>query len=229
MKKNKIIFITVTCLCQVLCLLLLIFMTPEKVPLLAGIHDEIVCISSKWWMLIPIALSAIFIILYLIIKNKNAKLIFSMLEIFICYNNLLAFSFFCAGENFELGMLSEIPISVSIFLPLSLGIFVYGAIIKNIAYKNRLGLISKRTVHTEFIWKQAHITASYYYRLSALILFIVSIVFCFIHLPLIELAIFILGLLIPRILIEINAKKMCDKYDDMKKKHDFNESKKNNK
>ena len=89
------------------------------------------------------------------------------------------------------------------------------------------GVYSKRTITTEFIWKQSQITASYHYRLAGLILLIVSIIFIFVHYPLIELVLFIIILIIPRIVIEVNAKKMSLKYADMKKKYDHAQSKKN--
>ncbi len=140
---------------------------------------------------------------------------------------MLGYSYFCAGTNFELGTTSQIPISLSLFLPVALAVFVYGAIVKNIDYKNKFGICSKRTTTTEFIWKQSQITASYHFRLAGLILLIVSIIFIFVHHPLIELAIFVVFLTIPRIIIEVGANKMSKKYFDMKKKHDHIQSQKN--
>lgn len=204
----------------VICMLLLIFLTPATVPLISGIHDEVIVIGSKWWMLFGAILPLIFMTLYLLTKHKEAKFIAMSLIIFIFYNNLLAFSYFIAGKNLSIGSTSEVPLSTAIFLPISLWIFVYGVNIKNLEYKNKFGICSKNTITTEFIWKQTHISASYYFRLSALILFIVSIVFCFVHHPLIELAIFILTILITRIILEINAIKMTKKYKDMKQKQD---------
>ena len=141
---------------------------------------------------------------------------------------MLGYSYFCTEELFALDMISQIPTSLSLFLPIALATFIYGASIKNISYKSVFGVKSKRTTTTEFIWKQSHITASYNYRLSGFILFIVSIVFIFIHYPLIELAIFFIGLIIPRIVVEVGANKMQKKYLDMKKKYDHMQQKKNN-
>jgi hypothetical protein len=227
MKKNKIIPIVIASLNFCLCLCLLIFLTPNKIPLISGIHDEIVVVGSKWWLLSGIILPLIFLILALSLKGEFSKLIFSELIIFVCYNNMLGYSYFCAGTNFAVGATSQIPISLSLFLPTSLTVFVYGAIVKQASYKNRFGVYSKRTITTEFIWKQSQITASYHYRLAGLILLIVSIIFIFVHYPLIELALFIIFLTIPRIVIEVNAKKMALKYADMKKKYDHAQSKKN--
>lgn len=204
----------------VICMLLLIFLTPASVPLISGIHDEIIVTGSKWWMLFGAVLPLILMTLYLLTKRKETKFIATSLIIFIFYNNLLAFSYFIAGKNLAIGNISEVPVSAAIFLPLSLWLFVYGVNIKNLEYKNKFGICSKSTKTTEFIWKQTHFSASYYFRLSALILFIVSIVFCFIRYPLIELVIFILTILITRIILEIQAKKMSKKYKDMKQKQD---------
>ena len=226
MKKFKLTPIIITSINFVLCLMLLIFVTPNKIPLLSGIRDEIILIGSKWWMLLGIILPIIFMIFTLCLKNKFLKLLFSELIIFTSYNNMLAYSYFCTDTYFAIGTTTQIPASLSIFLPISLAIFIYGATIKNISYKNKFGINSKRTTTTEFIWKQSHITASYHFMLTGLILFIVSIIFIFIHYPLIELAIFIIFAFIPRIIVEINAKKMTLKYNDMKRKHDHLQQKK---
>lgn len=131
---------------------------------------------------------------------------------------MLGFSYFCSEPTILLGDTSKISLALSLFLPLALAIFVYGSIIKNISFKSKIGINSKWTETTEFIWKQSHITASYHFRLSGLILFILSVVFIFINHPLILLALFILGILIPLIVVLNGAKKMTNKYNDMKKK-----------
>lgn len=218
MKKNKIIIILLASLNIIICLPILIWLTPSSVPLIAGIHNEIIVIGSKWWLLIGMILPLVFMTLYLCIKNKNCKLIFSGLLIFVVYNNMLGFSYFCSEPTILLGDTSKISLALSLFLPLALAIFVYGSIIKNISFKNKMGINSKWTETTEFIWKQSHITASYHFRLSGLILFILSVVFIFINHPLILLALFILGILIPLIVVLTGAKKMTNKYNDMKKK-----------
>lgn len=229
MKRNKIIPIVVASLNLVLCLSLLIFLVPNKVPLLSGIRDEIIIIGSKWWLISGLVLPIVFACLACLSKNKLTQLLFSELTIFVTYNNMLGYSYFCTESPFIIGELTSVPASLSIFLPIALATFLFGASIKNISYKNKFGICSKRTTTTEFIWKQSHITASYHYRLAGFLLFIVSIVFVFIHYPLIELAIFVIGLIIPRIVVEVGAKKMSVKYADMKKKYDHVQKKNKNK
>ena len=229
MKRNKIIPIVVASLNLVLCLSLLIFLVPNKVPLLSGIRDEIIVIGSKWWLVSGIVLPIVFACLAVFSKNKLTQLLFLELTIFVVYNNMLGYSYFCTESPFALGELTSVPASLSIFLPIALATFLFGASIKNISYKNKFGIYSKQTTTTEFIWKQSHITASYHYRLAGFLLFIVSIVFVFIHYPLIELAIFVIGLIIPRIVVEVGAKKMSVKYADMKKKYDHVQKKNKNK
>lgn len=229
MKRNKIIPIVVASLNLVLCLSLLIFLVPNKVPLLSGIRDEIIVIGSKWWLISGLVLPIVFACLACFSKNKLTQLLFSELTIFVTYNNMLGYSYFCTESPFIIGELTSVPASLSIFLPIALATFLFGASIKNISYKNKFGICSKRTTTTEFIWKQSHITASYHYRLAGFLLFIVSIVFVFIHYPLIELAIFVIGLIIPRIVVEVGAKKMSVKYADMKKKYDHVQKKNKNK
>lgn len=220
MKKNKIIPITISILNSIICLTLLIFCIPSQIPLLVGIYDEIIAISSKWWLILGIVLPLIFMIFVILNKNKYAQLLFSELIIFVTYINMLAYSYFITSTNVALGIKSEVPLSVVIFLPIALGCFIYGAMIKNIPYKSNFGIKSKRTTTTEFIWNQAHYYGSYYYRLSGLILFLISLVFTFIRYPLIELIIFIIGLITPRIVVEITARQMSNKYKDMKAKHE---------
>ena len=220
MKRNKIIPIVIASLNLVLCLSLLIFLVPNKVPLLSGIRDEIVVIGSKWWLISGIVLPMVVIPIVILTKNDLTRLLFSELIIFVTYNNMLGFSYFCTESPFVIGEITKVPASLSVFLPISLATFLYGASIKNLSYKNKFGICSKQTETTEFIWKQSHITASYHYRLAGFLLFIVSLVFIFIHFPLIELAIFVIGLLVPRIVVEVGAKKMSVKYADMKKKYD---------
>lgn len=229
MKRNKIIPIVVASLNLVLCLSLLIFLVPNKVPLLSGIRDEIIVIGSKWWLIFGLVLPIGFASLAVLSKDKLTQLLFSELTIFVVYNNMLGYSYFCTESPFALGEITSVPASLSIFLPIALATFLFGASIKNISYKNKFGILSKRTTTTEFIWKQSHITASYHYRLAGFLLFIVSIVFVFVHFPLIELAIFVIGLTVPRIVVEVGAKKMSDKYADMKKKYDHVQEKNKNK
>lgn len=220
MKKNKIISITLATTNFIVCLCLLIFLTPSQVPLLVGMHDKIILIGSKWWLILGLAAPLVFMTINLITKNKHLQLSLMELIIFIAYCNMLGFSYFCTESNFAIGNVTKVSISLAIFLPLSLWMFVYGVVIKNISYKNKFGLRSKNTETTEFIWRQTHITASYHFRLWGLILFIVSLIFTALHLPLIELIIFVLGIAIPRIYVEVQAKKMTQKYQDMKSKQE---------
>lgn len=220
MKKNKIISIILASINLVICLSLLIFLSPSQVPLLTGLHDKIILIGSKWWLIIGIIIPIILLIPVVLTKNKYFQLLFTELIIFVVYNNMLGFSYFCTEKEFAIGLVSKIPLSISIFLPLALWIFVYGVSIKNIPYKNRFGILTKNTQTTEFIWKQTHFLASYHFMLWGVILFIISIVFTFLRFPLIELGVFIISLTIPRIYVEIQAKKMSTKYYDMKAKQD---------
>lgn len=228
MKKNRIIPIIIAIFNTILCTLLLIFCIPNVVPLLAGINDEVILLGSKWWLLLGIVFPIILMILLLKTKNNYSRLIFAELIIFITYANMLGYAFFIDASNFSLGMRSEVPLSVVVFIPISLACFVYGAMLKHLPYKSKIGLRSKRTQTTEFIWIQSHLSASYYYRLTGTILFITAIIFTFLHLPLIELIVFVIALIIPRIMVEFVAKKMANKYQDMKAKHEHLQNKKAN-
>ena len=225
MKNNKLIPIIVASVNFALCLSLLIFFTPSQIPIFSGIHDEVLVLGSKWWLILGITLPMLFMTLSLIFKSKYIKLIFNELIIFICYDNMLAYSYFINATKISKGSISEIPLSISLFLPIALSIFIYGSSIKNIEYKNKFGIFSKRTTTTEFIWKQSHITASYHYRLAGFLLFVTSLIFVFLHSALIELLIFVIVIAYPRIYVEISANKMTKKYNDMKRKHDHLQNK----
>ena len=220
MKRIKLIPIIVSAFNAIFCLTLLIFFIPNQVPLLAGIHDKIIVISSKWWLISGIVIPLGFLIAVILSKDRFIQLIFSELIIFVTYINMLAYLYFITTPNIALGMTSEVPLSVAFFIPISLGCFIYGSMLKNLPYKHKIGLVSKRTTTTEFIWNQTHFYGSYYYRLCGIILFAIAIIFSFIHYPLIELGLFIIGLIIPRVIVEFNAKQMTDKYNDMKNKHE---------
>ena len=226
MKKNKIIPIIIACFNTLICSLLLIFCIPNEIPLLAGIHDEIILLGSKWWLLLGIILPLVFMIFLLKTKNNYTRLFFAEFIIFITYANMLGYAFFIDSTSFSLGMRSEAPLSIVIFVPISLACFVYGSMLKHLPYKSKIGLRSKRTITTEFIWIHSHLSGSYYYRIAGLILFVIAIIFTFLHLPLIELIIFVVALIIPRILVEFVAKKMVNKYQDMKAKHEHLQNKK---
>lgn len=228
MKKNKIISIIITSANTLLCLLMLFLYVPNTIPLMAGIHDEIILLGSKWWLIIGIVLPLILMIIMLKLKDNYPRLIVTELLIFIVYANMLGYSFFIDSSSFSLGMRSEVPLSVVLFVPIALACFVYGAILKHLPYKNKLGIRSKRTTTTEFIWIQTHLSASIYYRVTGLILFVIAIIFIFLHIPLIELIIFIIALLVPRIMTECIAKKMSTKYQDLKTKHEHLKNKKAN-
>lgn len=220
MKKNKLLPIILASVNLVICLLLIIFLTPAKVPLIVDFHEKVAVIGSKWWLLIGACLPIAFMVVAISTKGKYLKLVFTELIILVFYINMLGFSYFCAGEGFAIGEQSEVPISLVVFLPIALWLFIYGSIIKNLPYKHGFGVRSKNTQTTEFIWKQTHISASYHFRLWGFILIIVSSVFAFVRYPLIEICLFVVGLIVPRVVIEVNAIKMTKKYNEMAEKQE---------
>jgi len=215
MKENKTIAVIVAALNLVISLILLIFLQFQNVPLLVGIYDEVVYIGSKWWLLIGTILPVIFLIIGFIKNKKTLWTLFTEIIIIIAFENLLAFSYYYDRQSFVLGEISKISLSIAVFVPLSLAIIVYGAILKNIAYKSKFGFYSKNTTSTEFTWKQSHMLASRLMMLAGIILFLCSIGFIFLHLPLVELIIFVVFLLLIRIVVEIQASKMTKKYNDL--------------
>lgn len=219
MKKSKIISIIISFFNLILCWALLIFMTPKSVPLLSGIHDEVIVIGSKWWLIVGTILPFIMLAIATIKNNKITWFWAAEFAIIICYENLLGFSYFCSKTCFCLGEQSQIPLALALFLPIALALFVYCSFLKNMPYKNKFGIYSKRTTTTEFIWKQTHISASRYFLIASMILFVISIVFIFVHLPWLAFILFVFVLFVTRIILEVQAKKMTDKYNDLNRRN----------
>ena len=181
--------------------------------------------------IIGIIVSTLGVVISLLFFNasldNSRKVLINKVLYFITFDHEIMSLFSEATIN---GMFSTSnSLSVEKIKKFNSSMFRLEEMMKDISYKNKFGICSKRTTTTEFIWKQSHITASYHYRLAGFLLFIVSIVFVFIHYPLIELAIFVIGLIIPRIVVEVGAKKMSVKYADMKKKYDHVQKKNKNK
>ena len=191
MKKNNIKIIIAASLNLAVCLTLLILLVPEKVPYLTTPSGNIAVMGSKWFLLLGIVFPLIFATLFVATKKESVKIIMTELIILFLYENMLGYSYFCTETNFIIGEKSLIPTSLSLFMPISVVVLFYGIKLKSMPYKHKLGIYSKHTTTTEFIWKQSHFSASSSYMLVGLLMFIVSIIFTFVNLILVELAIFV--------------------------------------
>ena len=215
MKKNNIKIIIAAALNLAVCLTLLILLVPEKVPFLTTPSGKIAVVGSKWFLLFGIVFPAVFAALFITTKKESVKIIMTQLIILFLYENMLGYSYFCTEKVFVVGTQSLILNTLSLFLPLSIFTFYYGARLKGMPYKHVLGIRSKHTTTTEFIWTQSHITAHHGYMISGFFMFITSMVFVFVNQIIVESLLFVLLFVIPRIYTIREAKKMSKKYNEM--------------
>lgn len=225
MIKNNIITICIGAINLVAAILLTIFCVPSQIPLIVNFSEEIVFLGTKWILLLnAIIPMAIAITLCFTKKYKTAQKIALAISL---YENLLIFSYFCMQSSFEIGTKSMIPLSASIFIPLSLCMLIYASKIKFAPFKSISGIINKYSIQTEFIWSQTQLFAKDAFLLSGLILLLVSIVFVFVRFGYICFAVFAIGILIPYLITLKQSKNMYKKYIYMKNKKDkMNEEKK---
>ena len=202
-------------------ILLTIFAFPNQIPTLVDFSEKVFTLGTKWLMLLcviiptAIALSGIF--------TKNAKLskIFKAIFVLSLYENMLLYSCFSLKSSFAIGELIEIPLSTFLFIPLSVMMMIYGIKIKHIAYASKLGIRTKSTLETEFIWKQMHFLARDVIFATGFILFLLSIVSSFFHYFYIMLIVFVVAIIIDLIIILSQAKSMQKKYLYMKNRQDM--------
>lgn len=223
--NKKIIFIILAIINFLACTLSVIFLLPENIPFLLNLREIIVFQISKWIMLISAILPTIFITIALLVKSKKTQFLLKTLFIWSIFDNILYFCYFTLGTRLSVGELSEIPISISIFMPISVILMIFSIKLKSRPYLSKPSIYFKVTRETEFIWKQTHFYARDTYFFTSFVLFIVSIVFSFIRFPLIELLIYVLLLTISTILIYFYSRSIYKKYMEMKTKKDRLDSK----
>ena len=215
MRKNNL-KITILALVNLgVCLSLLLTIVPAKVPFFTDLDGNILVLGSKYFLLIGIILPLIFAALFVFINNSAVKHIMAELIILFVYENMLGFSYFCTEPNFVLGSKTAISSSLSVFLPIALLVFFYGVKLKTMPYKHKLGVYSKHTTTTEFIWKQSHFSASTSHMLVGLLMFIVSIIFALFNLTVVEIIIFVVLFILARIYTISQGKFMSKKYNEM--------------
>ena len=218
--KNLITLIIIAMINLVGGILLTVFVLPNNIPFLFDHSEKIVNFCPKWIMLIPCILPTIFVVLSLATKNNKVKFFMNMLFILAFYENFLFFTYYSLGTNLNVGQLSEIPISVSIFMPISVIMIVCSIKLKNQPYLSKPAINFKVTRETEFIWKQTHYYAKDVYLITGLILFFISVIFSFVRFPIIEFILFVIAIFVSTLLIYLNSKSLYNKYIEMKTKQD---------
>lgn len=232
MNKQKLNFkfLMVIALNFFVCFFLTIFALPDNIPVIIDFNQTISKLGSKWIMFLCAIIPTIVGAVILAIKNKDAKFWLTVLFGFFIYQNLLSFIYLSLSNKLAIGNMIEIPFSIFIFLPLFVILLIYGAKIKRAPYKSCWSINFKSMQKTEFIWIQSHMQASRIIMFESLFLFICSIVFAFIKYWWIMLILFALLTIISLILIDVYAKSLVKKYEDMeKRKAKIDEENKKNK
>ena len=228
MKKNNIFILIIGIINLVLCFCLTYFCVPAQIPVFVNLTERITIICSKWLLVINMVLPLLISIIILILKNKtNYHFALKSLFVFFIYENMLAFSYFSITDVFVCGELSEIPLAISFFIPLACAIVLYAIKMKHLPYKSKLGLRTKQSTKTEFIWKQTHFLASEIYFGTGIFLFLISIIFIFVRIPWIEAIIAFVMLLLSTLLALNQAKVMYNKYTKMEKNKERLDKEKN--
>jgi len=196
MKKNHVFILIIGILNLALCFCLTYFCVADKIPVFVDLNEKIVTLCSKWLLIINVVLPLLLSIAIITLKNRpNLTFILKSIFALMIYENMLAFCYFSIETTFIVGSISEIPLAVSLFMPLSAGIILYSIKLKHMPYKCRLGIYTKKTIKTEFIWKQTQFSASELFFGAGVLSFIISIVFIFVRLPWIMLIIITLLLI----------------------------------
>ncbi len=212
------------------CVLLLIFKTPNEVPLFFSFNEKIAVLGSKWFLL---ACSIVPTILWLFIqltKNKEHLNFFLKMMFYTCiFENMLIMIYVASVKSFEVGAISEIPMSLVYFLPFSAYIMLGGLKIKYLPFKAFSPFKNKLTTSAEFVWKQTHFYARNVMFSVGFISVILTLIFAIFRLLIVNIITTILGILIIYILVLRTAKQMNDKHSEMQAKKDKLEEEKTQK
>lgn len=205
----------------VICLLLIIFKTPTKVPIFFDFREKIITLCSKWILIFCVIIPTILSIFINLTKKKDSLNFFLKMLFYTCiYENMLIFICTANTEIFKLDSLAEIPLSLMIFLPISAYMIIGSIKIKHLKYKAFSPFKNKHTLTTEFIWTQTHFYARNILFLVGFIFFILTIIFAIFRLLIINLICLILAIAIIYIFVIRESKQMHDKHKQMQDKKD---------
>lgn len=203
------------------CLSLLILVVPSTIPATITFSEKISSNASKWILIIP-TVAPIIIATLALIFNKNAKVKFSLITLFVLslYESIIFFTYFSTSQSMNIGALHEVPISLSVFLPLSFIFLILSFKLKDATYKSKPAINFKCTRETEFIWKQTHFFARDAYAATSVLFVLTSIVFAFVRIAWVELIIFVVGIIVSTIIVYAHSKSLYNKYMEMKNRRD---------
>ncbi len=218
MKKNNIFMLIIGFINFAVCLSLLFLCVPNQIAILVNFNEKITHLASKWILIINVMLPILLAFLACVFEcQPKTKAIIQVLFVLCLYENMLAFTYFSIEENIIVSTVSEIPVAIAFFMPLSVLFIIYAVKMKNLPFKHGFGIRNKYTTKTEFIWKQAHFYASEIFFAFGFLSFLTSIVFVFVRLYYINLILFVVGLIFCLWFANKQAKDMFNKYVEMEK------------
>lgn len=221
MNKNNVFTLSLGIINFVAALLLTVFCVPSHIPLIVNLKEEIIVLCSKWLLVINIAFPIIFSLLAVIFsKRKNLSFLFKLMLGVMTYENMLTFVYFSVENDLTLGMVSQIPLALSVLMPIAVVGIIWAIKIKRIDYKCPLGIKNKYSIETEFLWKQIHLLASDTYLKSFLAAFVISIPFIFVKYAVIGFGAILVVHIIATAYVLHEAKKLHNKYLELKDHHE---------
>lgn len=220
-KKTDLKLIIFAIINLTLCLSLIIFASPNQVPLFFNFKENISVLCSKWFFLTCAVVPTILCILIITIKNKpNLTFFFKMLFYICLFENMLIMIVISLTDSFILNTTTEIPMSIVYFLPLSACMTIGSIKIKHLPFKSFSPFKNKYSVSSEFIWKQTHIFAKdILFKFGVLSVF-ATLIFSIFRLLIVNLFFIAIVILIIYILVIRESKLMYKKHSDMKQKKD---------
>lgn len=226
--KNKIVLMVLSALNLIVCISLIVFKIPDRIPAAFDAGERCVAMADKWVLVLPALCPAIFATVAIFFSSRK-KLSYGFLTLFVLslYENILFFTYYCLGENLKFGALIEIPLSLVIFVPISVIFLILAIKVKNVPYKTYPAFAFKSAKETEFIWKQTHFFARDAMFSTSFLMFIVTFVFSFFRLYLIELAVFAVLIALCVSTIYLHSKSLQKKYLEMKNRKDALKKKEN--
>ena len=211
----------------IICLILIIFKSPNKIPLFFNINEEIAVLGSKWFLLVCLIIPTILcIFINMTLKKNNLNFFLKMLFYVCIYENMLILIYVSATKEFVVGTASEIPMSLIYFLPLSACMMLGGLKLKNLPYKSFSPFKNKLSTKSDVIWKQTHILASKLMFAIGFVMVVATMLFAIFKLFIINLITIILAIIAIYIFVLRESWLMNKKIAEMQAKKDKLESEK---
>lgn len=204
-----------------ICLSLIIFKSPNKVPFLFNLKEEIILLLPKWILLVcVISPTLIFVLICIINKNKSLNFFLKMLFITALYENMLIMVYIAGTDTFSLNQISEIPISLFYIMPIPFFMMIGSIKLKYAPYKSFSPFKNKYSLEDEFVWKQSHIHSNKIMFPISFSLIILTIIFSFLRLLIVNIILILLSITIIYIFVIKETKQMSQKHAEMQAKKD---------